>query len=254
MRLVLFASGLLMTLCVQAHDVVRATQAPIIDGDASDETWRQADWRKIDKPMIGEAPSAADFSGRYKLVWTPEYLFLLAEITDNVLIDSHANPLYQYWEDDTLEILIDEDASGGVHLEDFNAFAYHVALDNQVVDIAPANDDVKPRLFPGHVTSSWRRSSTSNNEIIWELRVAIHDDTHVYGDDISSRVTLHAGKKMRLMVAYCDADDAEGRHLFIGDVDVQAVNGDRNLAYIDASVFGEITLVDKKVETRGNAK
>ena len=33
------------------------------------------------------------------------------------------------------EIFIDEDNSGGNHQFNFNAFAYHIALDNQAVDI-----------------------------------------------------------------------------------------------------------------------
>ena len=34
------------------------------------------------------------------------------------------------------------------------------------------------------------------------------------------------------------------REHFIGDVDVEPVNGDRNRGYIDASVFGTIHLLD----------
>ena len=170
----------------------------------------------------------------------------LAEITDDVLIDSHADPLDLYWEDDTFEILIDEDASGGIHLEDYNAFAYHIALDNQIVDIGPSanGDDVRPRLYPNHAMARWQRSSNSSNQLYWEVKIAVHDDSHVYGDDLSSRVMLETGKNMGLMVVYCDADDSNGRQLFIGDTEVEPVNGDRNRGYIDASTFGSLTLVE----------
>eukprot|EP00903_Cladosiphon_okamuranus_P004255 g4253.t1 len=182
----------------------------------SDNAWAAADWRALDQLMLGEMPSAEDFSGRYKLLWTPEYLYLLAEITDDILIDAHANPLNFYWEDDMLEILIDEDASGGIHTEDYNAFAYHMALDNQIVDIGPKDGVVEPRFFPNHATSAWRRDAESDHKIYWEARIAVHDDTHVYGDDESSRVMLSAGKTIGLMVAYCDADDTSGRQHFLG--------------------------------------
>ena len=45
-----------------------------------------------------------------------------------------------------------------------------------------------------------------------------------------------------LLVAYCDADGPEGREHFMTDVEIAPVNGDRNRGYIDAGVFGRITL------------
>ena len=35
------------------------------------------------------------------------FLYLLVEITDDVLFDQHANPLHLYWDDDCIEIFID---------------------------------------------------------------------------------------------------------------------------------------------------
>lgn len=246
-HLLVFISLFPLVSCTQsiAFEIPRASSEPVVDGVPSDATWELADWRAMDQLMLGQMPTAEDFSGRYKLLWTPEHLYLLAEITDDILIDAHADPLNYYWEDDMLEILIDEDASGGIHTEDFNAFAYHMALDNQIVDIAPKDGVAAPRLFPNHATSSWRRDTESDHKIYWEARIAVHNDTHVYGDDESSRVILEAGKNIGLMVAYCDADDANGRQHFLGDVEIEPVNGDRNRGYIDASVFGKATLVDQ---------
>lgn len=244
MRPLFLVSGLLIAGCAHAFEAPWTTIAPVIDGDPSDAAWQQADWRELDQPVLGTTPSRDDFNGRYKLVWTSEYLYLLAEITDEILIDAHADPLESYWDDDMLEIFIDEDASGGIHLEDFNAFAYHIALDNQVVDIAPARGEVKPRLFPNHIAARWRRSEVSDNRMYWEVRIAVHDDSHAYGDDVSSRVTLTEGKKLGFMVAYGDADDASGRQHFMGDVEIEPVGGDRNRGYIDAGVFGALTLVE----------
>ena len=56
-------------------------------------------------------------------------------------IDQHADPKYFYWDDDCLEIFIDEDAFGGDHEFNYNAFAYNVALDNQIVDIDEKHAD-----------------------------------------------------------------------------------------------------------------
>ncbi|MEO0975195.1 MAG: sugar-binding protein, partial [Pseudomonadota bacterium] len=114
-----------------------AHEAPTIDGVPDDKAWAQAPWYPIDSLILGAPPTADDFSGRYRAVWDIDFLYLLAEITDDVLVDAHANPLDSYWNDDTLEIFVDEDASGGNHQFNHSAFAYHIGLDNQVVDIGP---------------------------------------------------------------------------------------------------------------------
>ena len=54
--------------------------------------------------MWGSAPESGDFSGRYKLRWNKDALYLLAEIQDDHLSDTYANPLERYWDDDCLEI------------------------------------------------------------------------------------------------------------------------------------------------------
>lgn len=236
-----------------AWDVPRAAEAPVIDGVADDPAWALAEWRPMDQLMWGTMPEPADFSGRYKLVWTPERLYLLAEITDDVLIDTHADPLENYWEDDALEFFLDEDASGGNHLHSYNAFAQHIGLDNQSADIGPfrsAEDEAAGRRFvrtyPDMVTARWQRAAEAPHPLVWEVEITVFGDD--YHDDPdrpqASPVTLHAGKNLGFMLAYCDADSPAGREHFLGDVAVEPVDGDRNRGYIDASVFGTITLVE----------
>ena len=238
-------SLLLCSVPAYAHEVPRTPVAPVVDGNPEDAGWQLASWRPIDKPVFDTDPATADFSGRYKILWTPEHLYLLAELTDDILIDTHPDPLEDYWEDDTLEIFIDEDASGGDHQHNYNAFAYHIALDNQVVDIAPfANDEQRRwgknnvQTFPDHVTAQWKRSSEAPYRIYWEVRIAVYSEH----EGELRRESLAAGKTMGLMVAYCDADGPEGREHFMTDVEIAPVNGDRNRGYIDAGVFGRVTL------------
>ena len=249
MKLAIHSLVLLLSIqsayqCANAYEAPKATQAPAIDGLADDPAWQQAEWANIDQLTLGKQPTSSDFSGRFKLVWTPEKLYILGEITDDVLIDTHADPLDSYWEDDTFEIFIDEDKSGGNHLDNYNAMAYHIGLDNQTVDIDMSG---KPRLFNSHVQSRWQRSTDSGNKVIWEASINIYPDT--LRDDYSENqeeavpVVLSEGKKLGFLVAYCDADGAEGREHFIGSFDVPAVNGDKNRGYIDASVFDELVLV-----------
>ena len=113
----------------------RAATAPVVDGVADEAAWTEAAWQPIAQRWLGPEYTPEDFAGRFKVVWTPERIYLLAEIVDDVLIDTHRDPLVQYWDDDTLEIFVDEDYSGGEHRFNHNAFAYHMSLDNQAIDM-----------------------------------------------------------------------------------------------------------------------
>ena len=228
-----------------ALNIPHADETPVIDGAMDEPSWELAQWQPINQPIIGELPDESDFSGRYKLVWTEQKLYILAEIVDDILADRHAHPLESYWNDDTFEILIDEDGSGGNHQFNYNALAYHIALDNQAVDI---NLSGEPQLMNDHIQSVWKRSSSEPSKIIWEVSVDVYPDTlkDTYADDEepAKPVILSKGKKLGFMIAYCDNDGGEKRESFITSYDIPAVNGDKNRAYIDASVFQTIKLVE----------
>ncbi|MDG1733201.1 MAG: sugar-binding protein [Thalassotalea sp.] len=224
-----------------------ATNAITVDGMANESAWDASNWLPIDQHMIGEYPSKEDFSGRFKLLWDQDYLYLLAEITDDVLVDKIADPLDRYWDDDCLEIFLDENASGGNHQFNFNAFAYHVALDNQVADIGPNNADGSTNfiLLNDHVNSVWKRDSAAPHKVYWELAIKIFDDSFKLPAQNPANIPLKltADKTMGFMLAYCDNDTSIEREHFIGSQKITPVNGDKNLGYIDASVFGKIKLV-----------
>lgn len=234
-----------------------AQQAPIIDGLATDNAWSQAKWRNIDQVTAAAPPSNSDdFSGRYKVVWTEEYLYILAEITDDILMDSHASPLDSYWKDDALEIFIDEDNNGGDHKFNYEAFAYHIALDNQAVDKGPflskADEQagkMNLRVYPHHITSQWQRSAQAPHKIYWEVQLAAYpstyQDTYAANQTPVKPVSLNAGKKIGFMMAYCDSDTPKQRDHFVGDINITPVNGDKNRGYIDSSVFGTLELMAK---------
>jgi len=228
---------------LQAHK----TQTKItIDGIGSESSWGLAKWQPLDQLILGAKPTEQDFSGRFKILWDEQQLFLLVEITDDILFDQHADPRYFYWDDDCLEIFLDEDASGGNHLFNYNAFAYHVALDNQAVDMGEPNVDGSDNfvLLNDHVSSSWRRSEHSPNKVIWELAVKVYDDSFNIQMKKPQSVKLFAGKKLGFMLAYCDNDGSKEREHFIGSVDIKAVNGNKNLGYITADVFQSLLLIE----------
>jgi Carbohydrate family 9 binding domain-like len=212
----------------------RAAAVPGIDGVADEAAWETAPWRELSHLWLGPEYSSADFQGRYKVVWAPDRIYLLVEIVDDILLDRHRDPLVQYWDDDCLEIFVDEDFSGGDHQYNHNAFAYHVSLDNQAIDIGT---DRQPRSYSDHVASRWKQHG---NTIVWELAIDIYPDLYEDGSPDNEAVQLSAGKAIGFMLAYCDNDGSEIRENFIGSESVPSGKKDRG--WIDAGIFGKLLL------------
>ncbi len=234
----------------QAINAPKAAISPVIDGQSDDVAWQKSNWYPLNELILGSSPSKKDFDGRFKVVWDKNKLYLLVEITDDVLFDQHANPLSFYWDDDCLEIFIDEDASGGNHQFNFNAFAYHVALDNQAVDIGYKKEDGSPDFLTlnDHIKSRWQRNETAPHVVTWEMAIDVYADDFSYTTKNNIKtftgepVALFAGKKLGFMLAYCDNDGSKERESFIGSTPITAVNGSKNLGYITADVFDQLIL------------
>lgn len=224
------------------REIRRAAEALVVDGRADEADWLKAEWRSLPHVLVGAPPrSEDDFSGRYRLLWREDALYLLAEIRDDVLSDGEADPLKNYWADDALEILVDPDASGGDHKTKHSAFAYHLALDGQVVDIG---DDGQPLVLNEHVESVWRRSPEAPYSLVWEARIRLYPDpTELKPGTPWQPQSLQAGEVIGFALAWCDSDAPGVRSRLVADVDVEAVDGDRNRLYLDAGVFGRILLL-----------
>ncbi|MBE0456415.1 CBM9 family sugar-binding protein [Pseudoalteromonas prydzensis] len=241
MKTVALTLSLLMSNAAMAIDVEHTATPITIDG-VSESAWDQAQWQSMPYLMDGTLPdSDKDFKGRYKLLWDENYLYLQADIADDVLIDTHPDPTIKYWDDDALEIFIDSDASGGNHQFNHTAFAYHIGLDNQAADFGP---DKKPHLYTDHLISRWQRNTTSPYNITWEVAIKLYPNDYQEGAP-NTPLKLTAKQVIGFMLAYCDNDGSEVREHFMGSHEIQPVNGSRNLGYIDASVFGKITLLPK---------
>jgi len=206
---------------------------PVIDGKGNDQIWREAEWNPMDQLWIGKPASPEDFSGRFKLAWHKDYLYILAEITDDVLMDIHENGLVQYWDDDCLEIFIDEDRSKGPHQFSHNAFAYHIALDYKVADFGT---DSLPHYYNDHLIC---KRTKNDNTYTWEVAMSIYDDQFQDGKAAQS-VALERGKTMGFAIAYCDNDNSKTRENFYGSIFVPGE--DKNQGYLDAGIFGTLIL------------
>ncbi|MEW6981828.1 sugar-binding protein [Colwelliaceae bacterium 6471] len=210
------------------------SNAPKIDGVADESAWSLAKWQNLDHRWLGPEYSKEDFQGRYKVVWTQAKLYILTEIVDDILIDTHRDPLIQYWDDDTLEIFLDEDFSGGEHQFNHNAFAYHMSLDNQAIDIGT---NKLAQKYSHHVESRWLQQG---DKLIWEVSIDVYTDSYKDQATDNQAVELHAGKVMGLMVAYCDNDGSELRENFIGSESAAGKAPDRG--WKDAGMFGKLIL------------
>ncbi|NRD19715.1 sugar-binding protein [Winogradskyella eckloniae] len=215
--------------------VKKATAKPTIDGIANETIWKNSNWLPLDQTWLGNAYTPEDFSGRYKLAWTEDALYLLAETTDDKLVDNNVDPLTAWWDDDCLEIFVDEDNSGGEHQFNHNAFAYHIALDGNVVDMST---DKTGKLYNSHIES---KRVTIDNTTTWEVKISLYND--LYNDHADNTpITLHTNKLIGFALAYCDNDYSIERENFIGSLHVEGT--DKNKGWIDANIFGTLKLIN----------
>lgn len=212
--------------------IAKTQDAIVIDGKGNEKSWSTTSWRTIDQKWIGEDYSETDFQGRYKILWDKDNLYVLAEIVDDKLIDTHEDGLDRYWDDDCLEIFVDADGSGGNHQYNYNAFAYHIALDGKVTDIGA---DSLPHYYD-HVTSERVTNETMS---VWEASIKIYDDNFVYGEQ-NKPLQLLSGQALGFAIAYCDNDHSEERENFIGSSVVEGE--DKNRGWIDAGIFEGMVL------------
>ncbi len=174
---------------------------------------------------------AADFSGKYKAMWTEDHLYLLLDITDDVI-----NTTGQYHEQDTVEIFIDEDQSGGQHNHSHNAFAYHISHTLEVND-----NGGSPETIASHINAA---IATQGTRHVWEIRIEIYEDHNGYDLNAqeAARVALSAGKVMGFTPSYIDNDGNGSREHFMSSVNTAGHQS--NQGYLDASSFGSIELTD----------
>jgi hypothetical protein len=86
----------------------KSTTAPVIDGKI-DDSWDASAVYKINTLIIGSVPSEEDPSGRFRLQWDENNLYLLVDVTDpDKKIDNEPPAV---WKDDSIEVYLDGDNS-----------------------------------------------------------------------------------------------------------------------------------------------
>jgi hypothetical protein len=213
----------------------KAKGAITIDADGSEKSWAKAKWAPMPHAWLGAKPAAADISGQYKLLWDQNYLYFLVEITDDSLSDQHKSPFDLWWEDDCLELFIDEDNSNGNHQFNHSAFAYHITLDYDIVDMGP---DQQPHLYNDHMKVKMKK--VAPHKYVWEVAMKVFTKDYVDGSNTNKAATLQKGKQMGYAVSFNDNDGNNVRENFIGSVCIPGP--DRNRGWIDSGVFGTVIL------------
>ncbi len=218
---------------IQIIEVQKVTKSPDIDGKGNENSWNMTPWHPLDQNWLGKPYEHDDFNGRYKLSWDENKLYLLVEIVDDSLYDRVKDPLKLWWNDDSIQVFIDEDNSGGLHQQSHNAFGYHIALDGNVVDLSPSKE---PMLYNEHILS---KRTFEGNLSTWEMAITIYDDSYTDGNKNGATI-LKADKKFGFALAYCDNDGSTERENYIGSVFVPGE--DKNQAWINADIFGTLVL------------
>ena len=273
----LFALCLYSTIPLQAAQdnpllIPEVAQVPVIDGKSNDSCWTAITWQPLDQVWIpyGTPSDTTEFQGRYKVVWSAEsnLLYFLVQVTDDTLVDGFINnktaDIYNF---DIIEVFLDEDRSGGLHVFDGvdsigrewgtnaeNAFAYHIYSDipesgstnasRWVYDLdGPSWEKVIKRNYANHFPKYILRRE--GNTLTWEFSLIVYNDHYEYEHPEGTRAQLISGKKMGLSLAYCDNDNPDEkpkeRDSFFGSVHVPAKA--YNDHWMNADWFGPAELV-----------
>ncbi len=208
----------------------------VIDGCINDSTWANADWYGLNYAWMGVSPDTTDYSGRFKVLWDANFLYLFVEVVDDSLQATLTDGIENYWKGDYVEVFLDEDQSGGDHKFNHQAFAYHVSTEGHAID---KNTKEETEFFDDHVNVVRTREG---NKHFWEIAIKIFDSQFDENNPNNTPVTLTSLKKIGFSLAYGDNDGNQSRENFMGSKQTHGVNNDEG--YVNADVFGSILLVE----------
>jgi hypothetical protein len=242
-----------------------AVTPPVIDGNGDDTAWEKAEWQDIKYAWMYQSPKSLsgtlnqdgavsktdDFSGRFKVVWTADRLYILAEIIDDIKYCPVTDPAQSPEKNDCLEIFIDENASGGVRNSDGgnNFFTYHLNFDG-----VSAADWIGNRIELRNSHVNYKINETDAPLYIWEIEMKVYDSSYpLNSTPDTAPVTLTEGKIMGFAAAYCDNDKNDhsssqsqigDRDHFIGSMFVKgSTDNERNTAYQNSGQYAKLKLV-----------
>jgi len=221
-------------------------------------------------PAGGRIGKVDDFKGRFKVVWTAERLYILAEIIDDVIKTPNTSNVYTNPENnDCLEIFISESAStstaarGTTSSSTAHFFAYHMNFTTMVDALDyiggtnNTNSDPNTRIEGGFIKRNHHLNfkvgkNDATHTYIWETEMKVYGSDYpvITSPEDRTPVTLFSGKKMGFGIGYNDNDDHVSNNLnkrnhFFGSMYI-AGNSDteRNKPYQNASVYAKLYLTE----------
>jgi hypothetical protein len=141
-----FLFVLSLVIGTQAQDVVIPSPGtmPVLDGNI-DEVWYFSTEQSIETSQVGAAPtSPADCSGKWHAVWNWEALYVLVEVTDDVLTNDSGGGDNK-WNDDSVEIYVDGDNSKRTSV-DTNDHQYTFRWNDEILETPSAIHNGAPSL------------------------------------------------------------------------------------------------------------
>ncbi len=282
---------LLLTLClgflpelIFASDpdapVIRAGEfksVPVIDG-VMDLVWEALPWNSLNFVWMDweETVDSADYYGRFKVAWSGEtdLLYFFVEITDDILIELFSEMLHTNHYNDVIEVFIDEDNSGGLHVFDGdgswgtnaeNAFSYHLTPLDTPMEGYPVTDFTVADLDGTSWADSFGPEYISHfpeailifdgEKYYWEFSLVVYKDTYEADNEAGSRAELVLNKEIGLALAYCETDNTAVymREMFFGTYEgdpakLDIAEGDNygyNEAWKDASDYNLLVLAEE---------
>ncbi|MBN2138026.1 MAG: DUF1349 domain-containing protein [Sedimentisphaerales bacterium] len=109
--------------------IVLTTTPPIIDG-AVDSIWSAVPAYSISNVVVGSIKSSSDLSGSWQALWDSSNIYYFIDITDDKLRNNSGT---SWWDDDTIEIMIDADNNKGGAYDGVNDFQYGFRWDDSTI-------------------------------------------------------------------------------------------------------------------------
>ncbi|GHV82173.1 hypothetical protein AGMMS49991_07310 [Spirochaetia bacterium] len=229
---------------------------PTIDGLGNDPAWAKAKWMPLCyewmfNPPLSHVTNADDFSGRFKIVWTADRLYILGELIDDIIsFQRESTPTTNPENDDCFELFIDENASGGARNTEGgnNLFTYHISYGGvNVVDYVGGSTG---SVLRNHHLNYKIDKNDATHTYTWEIEMKVYNNTYpVATSPETAPVILTEGKKIGIAAAYCDADgnnkqgSLNARDHFIGSFNAGNTTQDWNQGYQNSTQYAKLYLV-----------
>ena len=254
MRLLLFLFGMTGALFAQKADlwgspvrVPKLEQAVTVDGDLrewrefahSDGVWdierlRHAPWYEAarNRLTLHAGESGVDLEARYYIAWDEKYLYLGAEVRDNVndvRDPEHAAKRWYYKDSICWFVEAPRGAVGQAFGERDNAFCFVIDVSRPAYGAwwrhgAPGKTYLEEPLPKGSVEYAVKRLSTKNGDFVLEARVEM---AATLGASSPSWKPPKIGDVYGMEIVHCDPDggDYGGHFLIYGKGDEDATWG-----------------------------